>query len=177
MWSSEPARRARRIIRATTLAVGIAALSACTISPVYGPTPGGEALAAAFAAIEVAPAQDRITQVVRNALLFDFTQGGEPASPRYSLSLSVNVAEAPLTVTDIETAAAYSVEVAVAYELSELDTAEIVTRGVARAEASYNRSNQGFANVRARRDAEDRAAAAAAEDIRIRIAAALATGA
>jgi len=52
----------------------------------------------------------------------------------------------------------------------------VIATGTARGSASYDRMNQVFANVRARIDAENRAAVAAADNIRLRVAAAVARG-
>jgi LPS-assembly lipoprotein len=49
----------------------------------------------------------------------------------------------------------------------------VLTRGVAHGVASYDRSNQGFANERGRIEAENRGATSAADEIRLRIAAIL----
>ena len=51
-----------------------------------------------------------------------------------------------------------------------------VVKGTTFARASYAASLQRFANIRAQRDAEDRAAKVLAEQIRTRIAGYLATG-
>jgi LPS-assembly lipoprotein len=152
--------------------VGLA-LAACM--PVYGTSPVAGPVPARLAAIAIDPPANEIEQEVRNNLIFAFTGGGNPAPPIYNLRLSTNVSETLLGVTPIQTAPSYSINVAVAYELSDIATGRIVVRGVARGVASYDRSNQIFANTRARTDAELRAAGAAADDIRIRVAAALAS--
>lgn len=116
-------------------------------------------------------------QEIRNRLLFSFNGGAEPAAqPRYDLHLTANVSEAPVGTTRINVAPSYSLAVAASYELTDIASQRIVTRGVARGVAAYDRSNQAFANTRARRDAEDRAAASAADEIRLRISAALVAG-
>ena len=57
-----------------------------------------------------------------------------------------------------------------------LEIAELVLVGASRGQATYDRTNQAFANVRARRDAEDRASAVVANDMRLRIATAATQG-
>ena len=64
----------------------------------------------------------------------------------------------------------------VTFRLVDQASGEEVFKGNAFADASFDRSNQRFANVRAERDAENRAAAVITADIRTRIAAFLATG-
>ena len=159
---------------AVLLALG---LIAAGCMPVYNTTAAGGSVPARLAAIAIDPPAGAIEQEVRNNLIFAFTGGGNPAPPIYTMHLSTAVSETLLGVTPIDTAPSYSVNVSVSYELTEIATGRIVTRGVARGVASYDRSNQIFANTRARTDAELRAAGVAADDIRIRVAAALATDA
>ena len=177
MSSFEPRKPGlSRFWAAATLAVALA-LSACNVSPLYGPTLEGRPLATDLAAISVQPPTTRVEQVITNKLIFDFTGGTEPAvDPRYDLRVVVNVSEAPIGTTRINVAPSYSVAVAASWELTDPASQRIIARGVARGVSAYDRSNQAFANTRARRDAEDRAATAAAEEIRLRISAALVAG-
>jgi LPS-assembly lipoprotein len=166
-WSS-------RLRLPVLLALG---LLAAGCMPVYNTTAVSGSVPARLAAIAIDPPAGAIEQEVRNELIFAFTGGGNPAPPIYTLHLSTAVSETLLGVTPIDTAPSYSVNVAVSYELTEIATGRIVTRGVARGVASYDRSNQIFANTRARLDAQLRAAGVAADDIRIRVAASLAADA
>jgi LPS-assembly lipoprotein len=153
------------------------ALSACNVSPLYGPTLEGRPLAADLAAIAIQTPATRVEQVITNKLTFDFTGGAQSAvAPRYDLRVSANVSEAPIGTTQISVAPSYSIAVAAAWELTDVGTQRIVARGVARGTSAYDRSNQAFANTRARRYAEDRAATSAAEEIRLRFSAALVAG-
>lgn len=156
------------------LALGLLA-AACTVQPVYMPIAQGPQVAADLSAIQIEDVGDRVAQQVRNNLIFGFTGGGVAAPPRYDLALRVTSREARLGFERDETAPAYSVTVTVAYELKEIGTGKVVLRSLNRGVASYDRSNQAFANQRARIDAEDRAAQSVADDIQLRLAAALAS--
>ena len=92
------------------------------------------------------------------------------------MTLIVTAAESALGVTTFETAPAYSITVAATYEVTSVATGKIVLRSTARGTASYDRVNQVYANTRAKLDAENRAAAVAADDIRIHLSAAAAKG-
>jgi LPS-assembly lipoprotein len=165
-----------RFWAAAPLAVALA-LSACNVSPLYGPTLEGRPLAVDLAAVSIQAPDGRVEQVITNKLIFDFTGGAESTvAPRYDLRVTANVSEAPIGTTRISVAPSYSVAVAASYELTDVASQRIVARGVARGVSAYDRSNQAFANTRARRDAEDRAATSAAEDIRLRVSAALVAG-
>ncbi len=170
-WSS-----AQKSVRLPAVLLVLAAFVAGCV-PVYNTTAPSGSVPARLAAIAIEPPAGAIEQEVRNRLIFAFTGGGNPAPPIYTMRLSTAVSETLLGVTPIATAPSYSINVSVSYELTEIATGRIVTRGVARGAAAFDRSNQIFANTRAREDAELRAAGAAADDIRIRIAAALATDA
>jgi LPS-assembly lipoprotein len=175
--SLSDAGRLWRVRIATAALVATAALlAACTVQPVYGPTPGGGSVAATLARISIDPVDTRVAQIVRNKLLFNLTGGGDVPNPVYNMRLVVTGQEIALGITREESAPVYSVIVSATYEISRIDNGEIVLRATSRGTASYDRVNQIFANVRARTDAEDKAATVAADDIRIRIAAATARG-
>jgi len=125
-------------------------------------------------AIAVADVGDRVAQEVRNNLVFGFT-GGKPAAPaRYDLTLNVATSEARLGFEKDETAPAYQVTVTVRFELKEIASGRIILRSSSNGVASYDRSNQNFANIRARIDAENRAALQVSEHLQLRLAIALA---
>ena len=89
-----------RVLRHIALAglIGsLALVSACTVRPLYSNAPlsaGSNASAnAELASIGIKPVKTRYAQQVRNNLIFGFGRGaGEPASPAYSLDLSVTEA-------------------------------------------------------------------------------------
>jgi LPS-assembly lipoprotein len=173
MLSSDPSRRA---VRAFVVAVCAAfTLAACTVQPLYGPTPTGEAVTTALDRISIDPVDTRIAQEVRNRLLFVLGDG-QRAAPAYRMKLTVTAAESALGVTPIETAPTYSITVSATYEVRSLETDDIVLRGTSRGSASFDRITQVYANTRAKLDAENRAAVQTATDIRIRLAAAAANG-
>lgn len=170
------ARAPRHVVRRGLLALGaVLALSACTVQPLYGPTPTGQAVTDALDRIAIDPVETRVAQEVRNRLIFDLG-GGKQNSPAYRMKLTVTASESALGVTPVESAPTYSITVSATYEVRSLATDEIVLRATSRGIASFDRISQVYANTRARLDAENRAASLAATDIRIRLAAAAATG-
>ena len=153
--------------------------TACTVQPLYAPSgPSAAVQNAALASIYVKPADDRVGQQVRNALIFLLNGGsGQPANPAYELELKVSRSNRGALViqtpTDGEPTAS-TVTVTTNYTLTDtVDETKISTRR-ARASASYDVSGQEFANTRAERDAENRAARDVAERIRALLAADLA---
>lgn len=129
-------------------------LAACQASPLYQqPAAVGTGIGSAqsvLTATSIPPATDRLTQVVRNQLLFRFTGGGEPAVPTiYELSLSVSGRGGAATIV---------------YRLVEIASGSVLASGSAYATAGFEELNQGFANLSAEEEATERAAIAAADE-------------
>jgi len=157
------------------LLVPVIGLSACTVTPLYSAAPDGTTMQAELAAISVLPAANRLTQIVRNELVFAFGGGAEPEAPIYELSLSASSGSGPdVPGTNVPLT---RLAVTVRYTLIELGSGAVIASGTASVETSFQLSNQGFANLRAREDAEARAAVAAADRVRLAIISALAAGA
>ncbi|MCY6383180.1 LPS assembly lipoprotein LptE [Hoeflea prorocentri] len=155
----------RHILLAVLLVFGVSILQACQVKPLYSTSAGTESK---LLSVGINPADDRVEQVLRNRLIFMFSGGkGEPAHPDYTLDLAVaGSASAALReqLTDGITAQRYS---AIAtYSLRDNKTKEIIGSGKRTVVTFYDQTTQEFANRRALRDAEDRAAGELAEIIR-----------
>jgi LPS-assembly lipoprotein len=157
---------------AAALMAAMFALSACTVTPLYsaGGVPG--VLQAELASISILPVSDRLPQIVRNDLIFAFGSNSSPANPKYEMSISAGTGGAPNVPTPAITLV--RVTVTVRYTLREIASGDVVASGSTSATTNYQTSNQAFANLRAREDAEARAASAAADTVRVEVAAALA---
>jgi LPS-assembly lipoprotein len=169
MSSSDPVVSAFRTLRRVAAGFVVAsamALSACTVQPLYsGATasfaPGQPS--ARVASISVKEVATRPAQEVRNHLIFGFNGGaGQPAAPRYLMELDVRA-------TDNETAtvqrsrrdnepSAGVIKLTGSYKLVDPVTTEVVATGTRSATAAFDRPVQLFAEARAARDAENRAA-------------------
>jgi LPS-assembly lipoprotein len=168
-------RKAGRLILLAALAA--AALSACTVQPLYAPTAAGTSVVATLGNITIDPVSDRLSQEVRNRLIFQLNGGsGQPANASYRMKLIVSSSKSSLGVTPTATAPAYSITVAATYEVRSVADDKIVLRSTSRQSASYDRVNQLYANTRAELDAENRAASLVADEIRINLSAAAAKG-
>lgn len=160
----------RRNMRAGTACVAMMALflSACQVAPLYGeratsPLTGGPATS-----IAVEEVNDRVSQEVRNELIFLLNGGvGQPPSPRYRLELFVarNLAGILRDPLDGEPTA-QNLTLTAQYRLVENATDRDVAVRSQQVTATYDTSNQAFAALRALRDAENRAARELAERIR-----------
>lgn len=171
MWWPDRLPRAAAALAAAALALG-----ACQVRPLYLDQSPGRADAPSpvpqLRAIAIDPPRDRVEQVLRNELAFLFRgDGGRVVDPRYRLRLITTVARNTLAVElEEDLPSAIFLNVTATFILSEVEPERTLLTGTARAGASYDFSSQRFANVRAERDAETRAAETVAEQINARIA-------
>lgn len=152
---------------------------ACTVQPLYAPqATEGQTIALTALPVAIEAAGDRIELEVRERLLFRLGNGRDPETASNRLSLDVRAATAGLfrvsgSSTGQTTAATTTVTI-----LSNLVNASdgaVVKRFRAVATTSFDKGSQEFANERAQRDAEFRAARAAADDLATQVRAYLAT--
>ncbi len=161
----------RRALFVALLIGATAALGACNVRPLYGTAPDGSNLRTDLAAVDVAPIEGRVGQKVRNELLL-LLNGGAAAAPDYLVDLDVNRRDSSIIVRRVTgQPQGRTVTLNVRFTLREHGGDRPLYGGRVTRHASYERSNQRFANDRAEIDAENRAAREAAEEIRMRLAA------
>lgn len=188
MWWAErggaAGMRARGMKSALALALGVAAMAGagCTVRPLYADLDPSTAYAsgesagigAALREIAIPPVNTRPAQELRNELIFLLSGGqGQPASPRYSLGLTVVVVEeasASIQVATDEEPTASTITMTADYVLTDIATGQPLARGRRQVLAPYDVPRQEFAVLRARRDAEDRAARELANFLRLALA-------
>lgn len=176
MSSSDWFRVRRAALTAALIALSVA--SGCTVRPLYGdvaPAAGGAVAPAVLSPVEIAPADNRVGQEVRNHLIFLFGGGrGQPANPVYRLTLQTTAIN--LTPTEVNTPrvrlepTAGAVSVRATYELTEIATGQRISAGVRSVQAQFDIPGQEFAALRALRDAENRGARELAELLRLVVA-------
>ena len=163
---------------AAALALGLA-LGGCQVRPLYatpGPAQAGSTVAA-LKTIAVEPLRDELGQEIMNQLIFALRGGSALEEKRFVLRLLVSNRTSELGLEEFDgLPTATLVVVTTTYTLTEVATGRVVTTGSASATASYDVSTQRFANLRAARDAERRAAGQVATEIRTQLATKLATG-
>lgn len=189
MWwldrlSACPAGRLARL--AAIAAVG-ASLGGC-FQPLYADKSidGGPSLRGSLGAIDIkqitAPKgsdEARLAVEIRNALIYDFTGGGEGARPTHSLVVNISPTLSQIIV-DVTTTrpAIEDYGLNVSYQLTEIGSGKQVVSGQTFARVSYDipGQEQRFARIRGLRDAETRAAKVVADNIRARLASYFAAG-
>jgi LPS-assembly lipoprotein len=149
------------------------ALSGC-FQPLYSEAahPG---LVENLRAIEVVPIKDRIGHYLGDNLITDLNGTGQTPPPKYRLTVTVSTGSSTPTVsslTNVATSATMTGEAH--YTLNKVDGGAQVLTGVASANATYDRSQQRYNDLRAARDAEIRLARSLSEEISLRLSAQLA---
>jgi LPS-assembly lipoprotein len=126
-------------------------------------------------AIEVEPIKDRIGHYLADNLITELNGTGQTPPPKYRLTVTVSTASTTPTVnalTNVATSATMTAEAH--FTLNRVDGGAQVLTGVASANASYDRSQRRYNDLRAARDAEIRLARSLSQDISLRLAALLA---
>jgi|ERR1043166_2075451 LPS-assembly lipoprotein len=179
MWWRNDAALGRLIRIAAVIALG--ALNAACFQPLYATQTvgGGPGVGTMLAQVEVdwisAPngtADSRIANEIQNALKFELN-GGNAIAPSHRLKVNM-VTSRSSVITDTLTGRveAEITGIDVNFTLTELATGKAVLTGrtFSRVSSDYPGQQQRFARVRARLDAEDRAAKVLSENIRNRLA-------
>lgn len=159
----------RSVLPAAALAALLAApLSGC-LQPMYG-GPQGQALVGDLRSIRVDPIPERLGHYLGNELIFALNGTGSQVTPKYRLVVVVKQRiQAPLVDTVSGRATSGMLIVDADYRLLPIAGGPPVASGVAFVTASYDRTSQRFANLRAARDAEIRSARSLADQIRTRL--------
>src|SRR5947207_553566 len=175
MWWRNPIRVAA--------VIALGALNAACFQPLYASRSvygGGTPLGTQLAQVEVehvdAPngsPESRVAVELQNALDFEMNGGGGLISPTHRLKVRMGVARSSI-ITDVLTGRveAEITGIDATFTLTELATGKAVMQGrtFSRVSSDYPGQQQRFARVRARIDAETRAAKVIAENVRTRVA-------
>jgi LPS-assembly lipoprotein len=164
--------KARIILSAAVATLMLAGLAGCGFRPLYGGDAGGSA--ASLAQIRIANIPDRPGQQLRNLLLDRLTPLGPPARPAYELSVVLREARHDLAIRKDESATRANLVLTASFVLVPADARDARRfAGSAVSTNSFNRVRSDFAALSAENDARNRALRVLAEEIRLRIAAAL----
>lgn len=144
-------------------------LSACQVQPLYGKS----GLTDSLASVGISEPTNRVEQSVRNQMIFLLSGGaGEPANPVYQLNLRVSSSNVNyLSQISSNLPQPGRVTLSASYTLTR--DGKLIKQGTQRMDAQLDYTSQQFAQVRAIRDAEDRAARELAEVLKLDIASAL----
>jgi len=164
----------RSLVRGLSLLLAAApALAACGnggIRPLYGATPSGAGLQERMAQVDVATIPGRVGQRIRNDLIFLTTGGGQPLPPTHRLEVTIreSVISTLVRIDGDSLGQIYAVEAS--FQLISIKDKKVVLKGTSHARAGFERFQAIYSNVRARDDAENRAARTLADDLKTRVA-------
>jgi len=144
----------------------------CAFKPLYGPTASNQELTTVLAGIEIPEVPGRVGQRIRNELIYQFTGGGHAAAPQYKLVLAVRQSVTSQLVKRDGDSRGQIFKLTTTFNLYAItDNKTPLLKGKSNARATFIDDESIYANVRSRRDAEDRTAKTTADDIQGRIAA------
>ena len=162
----------RSVVRGLALALAAApGLSACSggFQPLYGPTASGVGLQERLAQLDVAAIPGRVGQRIRNELIFQASGGGELAPPTHRLEVSITESVVSTLVKPDGDALGQTYTLQANFKLIEIKTKKVVLTGTSYGRAGFERFQSIYSNVRARDDAENRAARTVADDLKTRV--------
>ncbi len=174
MWWSDRGR-ARRAAGPLAALMAACGLSGC-FTPLYGGVNAG--LGGELQAIAVDPIPDQLGHYLRDTLITNLNGTGSTPVPKYRLSVNPHE-RVQSALVDVVTrrAQAATVVIDTDYVLTRAGAdLPVIAHGTVTSAATYDRSEQRFANIRAARDAEIRDAKTIADQITTEIAATLAKG-
>jgi LPS-assembly lipoprotein len=159
------------------LSAGTVLLAGCGFQPLYGPTASGEDLGHVMKTVDITTVPGRVGQRIRNELIFRTTGGGYAEQPKYRLDIAIKESLMYTLVNREGDPEGAIYQLYSEYKLIRLADNKVVLNGHTNGRAAYDKVESVFNDIRAKRDAEDRAARTVSEAIRTRIAAYLSTNA
>jgi LPS-assembly lipoprotein len=146
--------------------------------PMYGGAAiGGAGASEKLAQVDISTIPGRVGQQLRNEFIYQSTGGGARPEPIYRLEVAVreSVTSTLIDQTGDSRGQVYNLDAA--FKLVRIADSQVVMEGKSYSRAAFDRFSSIYSNVRAREEAETRAAKTIAEELRTRISAYVATAA
>ena len=121
--------------------------------------------------MEIAPIPGRVGQRLRNELIYQSTGGGLAEQPVYRLEIVIRESITPTLVQEDGNSSGSVYNLRTSFRLVRLADHSVALQGESNGRIAFQRFDSVFANVRARQEAEDRAAKTVGEEVKGRIAA------
>lgn len=124
-----------------------------------------------LAQIDIAPIPGRVGQRLRNELIFQSTAGDLPSRPAYRLNIVIreSITATLVRIDGDSLGSTYSLDAS--FKLIRMSDNTVMLEGKSYGRSPFQRFDSVFANVRARKDAEDRAARTIGNELKSRLAA------
>lgn len=141
--------------------------------PLYGSSSlVGSDVSLKLASMEIAPIPGRVGQRLRNELIYQSTGGGHAAiDPAYRLEVVIteSISATLVQIDGNSSGSIYNLNAS--FRLIRLTDRTVALEGESFGRAPFQRFDSVFSNVRARHDAENRAARTVGDDLKSRLAA------
>lgn len=164
----------RNLVRGLSLLVALApALAGCGnggIRPLYATTASGVSLQDRMSHVDVAPIPGRVGQRIRNEVIFQANGGATPLPPTHRLEVTIreSVLSTLVRLDGESLGQIYAIEAS--FRVITIADKKVVFQGTSHARAGFERFKSIYSNVRAREDAENRAARTVSDDLKTRVA-------
>lgn len=146
--------------------------------PMYGGAAvGGAGASEKLAQVDISTIPGRVGQQIRNEFIYQASGGGARPEPVYRLEIAVRESLTSTLIDKTGDARAQVYNLDASFKLIRIADSQVVMEGVSYSRAAFDRFNSIYSNVRAREEAETRAAKTIAEDLRTRISAFVSTSA
>lgn len=124
-----------------------------------------------LAQIDIAPIPGRVGQRLRNELIFQSTGGDLPSRPAYRLNIIIreSITATLVRIDGDSLGSTYNLDAS--FKLIRMSDNTVMLEGKSYGRSPFQRFDSVFANVRARKDAEDRAARTIGNELKSRLAA------
>ena len=132
---------------------------------------GGPDVNEKLAQLDIAPIPGRVGQRLRNELIYQSTGGGLSREPVYRLEIVIRESLTPTLVQQDGNSSGSVYNLNTSFRLIKLTDRSVALQGESSGRVAFQRFDSVFANVRAREDAEDRAAKTVGDELKGRIAA------
>ena len=162
-----------RLASLIAAAAALLALSGCGYRPVYGEQSAavsGDGARANLGSVKILGIADRRGQLLRNYLLDRMTPRGEPATPRYILSVTSNESRRITVSRPDGTATRADLAIVARYSLRDATSDLVVFSERAEAVTTYNLLTARFASVASEDEARRRAVEQIADQMALQIA-------
>jgi LPS-assembly lipoprotein len=140
-------------------------LTGCGFHPLYGDWGSTAGTAEKLAAIYVEPIPEKLGYELRNTLIDLFDASGKPGNSAYRLRITLTTKSEGIAIQNDAAITRYNDTLNVNYELIDMATNTVITKGTETGLSAYNVVASPYATLVAQQDADARAA----EDIAYRI--------
>lgn len=148
-------------------------LAACAggtgFRPMYAANTGGDSLSEKMRQVSVSAIPGRTGQQLRNELLFQTTGGGNAGEKNYKLDIVMRERLTSQLVDLDGNAESQIYHIDADFQLTDTRAKKVVFKGQSFGRAVFQRFQTVYANVRAKRDAENRTAKTVALEIKGRV--------